>query len=70
MTDRELQTLRNLGHDDAADEIEKLRLALCTLLAEPFGCPFCDSGELRNRAKDHNESCGYWMAAVALGEQQ
>ena len=25
MTDRELQELRNLGHDDAADEIEQLR---------------------------------------------
>ena len=24
MTDRELQDLRNLGHDDAADEIERL----------------------------------------------
>ena len=25
MTDRELQDLRNLGHDDAADEIERFR---------------------------------------------
>ena len=25
MTDRELQDLRNIGHDDAADEIERLR---------------------------------------------
>ena len=28
MTDREIQTLRNLGHDDAANEIERLRAAL------------------------------------------
>ena len=40
MTDRELQTLRNLGHDDAADEIEKLRLALRTLkIAINVGMP-------------------------------
>jgi hypothetical protein len=25
MTNEEIQTLRNLGHDDAADEIERLR---------------------------------------------
>ena len=28
LTDRELQTLRNLGYDDAADEIERLRAAV------------------------------------------
>ena len=32
MTGRELQDLRNLGHDDAADEIEQLRSALGELL--------------------------------------
>ena len=46
---------------------EPLQKALTALLAKPYGCPFCDSGKLRNPTKDHDEDCGYRMAAAALG---
>lgn len=36
------------------------------ILAEPFGCPFCDSGKLRNPAKNHLEDCGFAMMTKAL----
>jgi hypothetical protein len=44
------------------DAIEALRL----ILAEPFGCPFCDSGTLRNPTKTHTETCGFERARTLL----
>ena len=43
-----------------------LEEALRTIVAFPHGCRFCDSGTLRNPAKDHDDICGYAMAAKAL----
>jgi hypothetical protein len=43
-----------------------LRDALNAILKEPYGCPFCDSGELRNPDKPHDADCGYAKAAKAL----
>lgn len=40
--------------------------ALKALLREPYGCPFCDSGMLRNPRKVHLPDCGYALAATAL----
>lgn len=40
--------------------------ALRAILADPYGCPFCDSGKLRNPTKEHDEACGYCLAAEAL----
>ncbi len=47
-------------------EIAPIRNALKRILAEPYGCPMCDSGKLRNAAKEHWESCGYAMAFKVL----
>lgn len=43
-----------------------MRSALESILRDPHGCPFCDSGELRNPAKDHDAGCGYALARAAL----
>lgn len=50
-----------LGQEDRS-----LRAALERILAEPYGCSFCDSGKLRNPVKPHEEDCGFAMAAAAL----
>ena len=41
LSDRELQTLRNLGHEDAADEIERLRIEIARLLKGEYICQRC-----------------------------
>lgn len=46
------------------------RAALLRLLAEPHGCPFCDSGKLRNPAKDHTDDCPYKVAATVVEDRQ
>jgi hypothetical protein len=53
------------------DEIDKTRVAplekaLKAIIADPSGCVFCDSGKLRNPAKGHDGSCGYYMAEQVL----
>jgi hypothetical protein len=40
------------------------------LLAEPYGCSFCDSGKLRNPTKGHLSDCPYERAAVALADPE
>lgn len=45
---------------------EKIETALRAILAEPYGCPMCDSGKLRNAAKKHWPNCGYALANAAL----
>lgn len=44
-----------------------LLAALHALLANPHGCPMCDSGTLRNPAKSHWDNCPYLAAHQALG---
>lgn len=48
------------------DERGAMRAALEAILRDPHGCPFCDSGKLRNSAKDHAAGCGYALARAAL----
>lgn len=36
------------------------------VLAEPYGCRFCDSGKLRNPTKGHDDDCGFLMLRGAL----
>jgi hypothetical protein len=43
-------------------------VVLRKLLAEPYGCPFCDCGVLRNPLKDHIDDCPYAMAHAVLEE--
>ncbi len=40
--------------------------ALRAILAEPYGCVFCDSGKLRNPAKPHEADCGFELARIAV----
>lgn len=44
--------------------------ALQRILAEPYGCAFCDSGKLRNPAKDHDENCGFALARAVVDDRQ
>lgn len=38
------------------------------LLAEPYGCPMCDSGKLRNPEKQHWDDCPYLLAEKAISQ--
>ena len=49
----------NIGNEHLA--------ALRLILAEPFGCPACDSGTLRDPQKSHWDRCGF-AAAKAIVE--
>lgn len=40
--------------------------ALRAIIADPYGCPFCDSGKLRNPAKGHDSDCGFALADAVL----
>lgn len=42
--------------------------ALRGLLAEPYGCPMCDAGTLRNPTKAHWPECPYAVARAVVGE--
>jgi hypothetical protein len=44
--------------------------ALTAILADPHGCRFCDSGKLRNPKKEHDDTCGYLLAATALKSEK
>jgi CelD/BcsL family acetyltransferase involved in cellulose biosynthesis len=55
----------------AALEVQTQRIAqleevMRLILAEPYGCPMCDSGKLRNPAKEHWDCCGFAWAASLL----
>ncbi len=57
----------------AQARVRELKAALRALLANPYGCPFCDSGKLRTEGvpeKDHNDDCGYVLARAALAEER
>lgn len=56
-----------------ARETSKAEIALRAILAEPYGCPFCDSGKLRapdNPDKGHRPECGYYLAELALAKPE
>lgn len=44
------------------DAVEALKL----ILAEPYGCPMCDSGKLRDPQKEHWPECGYPRARAVV----
>ena len=48
------------------DRPARLEAALRAILAEPYGCPFCDSGKLRNPTKGHTDKCGFGLAQAEL----
>lgn len=57
--------------DRLADEKEaaeareaKLREALEAIVKRPDGCPWCDSGVLRNPEKGHGPDCGFAKAGA------
>lgn len=47
-----------------------MRTALLAILADPHGCPFCDSGKLRNPNKGHTDECGFALAQAALAKAE
>jgi hypothetical protein len=53
---------------------EALVAALRALLAEPYGCPFCDCGKLRKRVDGrepfHADDCAYLIARAALSKAE
>lgn len=49
--------------------LDNAQAALRGLLADPYGCPFCDSGVLRNPAKDHLSDCSYKVAQTLLSDE-
>lgn len=87
-SDSELVTICEMMKSDIGDDPEALAAARSDakllaagpdllavverLLAEPHGCPFCDSGELRKRVDGreqfHDEQCAWRMASDALAK--
>ena len=59
--------LEELGRLSA--EQTRLKEVLRRILAGPAGCPFCDSGKLRNPQKDHDEDCGFALAATLVASE-
>jgi hypothetical protein len=53
-----------------SEQRDELQRTLRMILAEPHGCPMCDSGALRNKAKEHWNTCGFARARQILGEGQ
>ena len=64
-------------HDALIATHKGLEKALRAILADPYGCRFCDSGKLRTPADpkyrhmleactEHDDSCGYGLAKTAL----
>lgn len=45
------------------------REALTWILDSPYGCPYCDSGQLRNTQKEHDDKCGFAKAQDLIGGQ-
>jgi hypothetical protein len=51
--------------------VRRLLYALELILAEPHGCPFCDSGKLRkpiDPTKGHTDDCGFDAARQAIAK--
>lgn len=51
---------------DLVTEVRDLRASLQLILAEPHGCPMCDSGKLRDPDKEHWDRCGFAKAAALV----
>lgn len=47
----------------------QLEKALTAILADPYGCVFCDSGKLRNPSKPHTPTCGFALARAIVPVQ-
>lgn len=56
------------GECDVVPLHEALRMerVVKAMIAEPYGCAFCDSGKLRNPEKDHDANCAWKLAKEAL----
>lgn len=54
---------RMIGYLNAAEH------ALRLILADPHGCAYCDSGKLRNPAKEHDPVCGYFVADQVMSRK-
>lgn len=50
-----------------ADYARKLEQAVRAMIAEPYGCAFCDSGKLRDSEKGHEDDCA-WKLAEECGQ--
>ncbi len=55
------QTTIDMATKPLHARIEALEDALRLILAEPYGCPMCDSGKLRGH-KSHWDACGFGKA--------
>lgn len=61
------ERLLSMHPDDARNierKLRRLERALTAILKDPHGCPFCDSGKLRDTAKGHDPACGYALAGA------
>jgi hypothetical protein len=59
-----------LADDHVRGAAPDLLAALRFILAEPYGCPFCDSGKLRDPEKGHADNCGYASARYAIAKAE
>lgn len=62
----DLQRERN----ELLDRVDELLAAMKMILAEPYGCPMCDSGKLRNPAKEHWDTCGFARAVSVIAKTE
>lgn len=64
----ELGTVKYQPHPGTAIThwLAEMEEALRLILTEPYGCPQCDSGKLRDPEKQHWEECGFAKAKQAL----
>lgn len=46
--------------------LEELTKALKGIVDNPYGCPMCDNGKLRNPEKEHWDDCPYKLANECL----
>lgn len=55
-----------VAHERSRARVVELEAAIVALLAEPYGCPMCDSGKLRTPRKEHWDTCPYKRAKALL----
>ena len=69
-TTNQVKLFSSISPSTSLEMIEYIRTLEHTIrliLAEPYGCVFCDSGKLRNVGKWHKNNCGFYMAGQFLG---
>lgn len=59
-------SIRGDNRDFWKARAERAEAALKRILAKPDGCPWCDSGVLRNPKKSHSDDCGFKLARETL----